>query len=165
MKKHILAVLFALIAFSPSLHAQTEIGIQLYTLRNQFKSDVPGTLALIEQWGIHEIEGGGTYGLPLDEFKKMLKDHKLTMISVGADYKQLKDNPQAAVDQAKAFGAKYVICTWIPHNGEFTLDNAKEAVEVFNNAGRCWQLTDFRSAITLMDMSFARGSRVPSSIT
>jgi sugar phosphate isomerase/epimerase len=136
MKKCILACLLALLVFSPAVRAQTEIGIQLYTLRNQFKNDVAGTLDLIQRWGIHEIEGGGTYGLPMEEFKKMLKDRKLTMVSVGADYKQLKENPQAAVDQAKAFGAKYVICTWIPHNGEFTMENAKEAVDVFNKAGK-----------------------------
>lgn len=136
MKKCILACLLALLVFSPAVRAQTEIGIQLYTLRNQFKNDVAGTLDLIQRWGIHEIEGGGTYGLPMEEFKKMLKDRKLTMVSVGADYKQLKENPQAAVDQAKAFGAKYVICTWIPHNGEFSMENAKEAVEVFNDAGK-----------------------------
>lgn len=136
MKKYILALLFAFLVFSPSLHAQTEIGIQLYTLRNQFKSDVPGTLALIDRWGIHEIEGGGTYGLPMDDFKKMLKDHNLKMVSVGADYKQLKENPQSAVDEAKAFGAKYVVCFWIPHDGAFTIDQAKEAAEVFNTAGK-----------------------------
>lgn len=136
MKKCILACLLALLVFSPAVRAQTEIGIQLYTLRNQFKNDVAGTLDLIQRWGIHEIEGGGTYGLPMEEFQKMLKDRKLTMVSLGADYKQLKENPQAAVDHAKAFGAKYVICTWIPHNGEFTMENAKEAVDVFNNAGK-----------------------------
>jgi sugar phosphate isomerase/epimerase len=136
MKKCILACLLALLVISPALRAQTEIGLQLYTLRNQFKNDVAGTLDLIQRWGIHEIEGGGTYGLPMDEYRKMLKDRKLTMVSVGADYKQLKENPQAAVDQAKAFGAKYVICTWIPHDGEFTMENAKEAVDVFNKAGK-----------------------------
>ena len=85
MKKCILACLLALLVFSPAVRAQTEIGIQLYTLRNQFKNDVAGTLDLIQRWGIHEIEGGGTYGLPMEEFQKMLKDRKLTMVSVGAE--------------------------------------------------------------------------------
>ena len=34
-----------------------EIGLQLYSLRNQFKTDVPGTLAKIKTWNIKEIEG------------------------------------------------------------------------------------------------------------
>jgi len=114
-----------------------EYGLQLYSLREQFKKDVPGTLQQISKWGIKEIEGGGTYGLPLDEYKKMLADNKLTMISVGADFQLLKTNPQAAVDEAKRFNAKYVVCFWIPHkDNDFDISNAKEAVEVFNNAGK-----------------------------
>ena len=114
-----------------------EYGLQLYSLREQFKKDVPGTLQQINKWGIREIEGGGTYGLPLDDYKKMLSDNKLTMVSVGADFQMLKTNPQAAVDEAKKFNAKYVVCFWIPHNdNNFDISNVKEAVEVFNNAGK-----------------------------
>lgn len=120
--------------------AAQEYGLQLYSLREQFKKDVPGTLQQINKWGIREIEGGGTYGLPLDEYKKMLADNKLTMISVGADFQLLKTNPQAAVDSAKRFNAKYVVCFWIPHkDNDFGISNMKEAVEVFNNAGKLLQ--------------------------
>lgn len=114
-----------------------EIGLQLYSLRNQFKTDVPGTLAKIKSWNIKLIEGGGSYGLPMEEYKKMLAKNNLQMISVGADFQQLADNPQAAIDQAKAFGAKYIVCFWIPHNGtEFTIEEIKKAVQVFNTAGK-----------------------------
>ncbi len=68
-----------------------EYGLQLYSLREQFKKDVPGTLQQINKWGIKEIEGGGTYGLPLDVYKKMLSDNKLTMVSVGADFSTVKN--------------------------------------------------------------------------
>jgi sugar phosphate isomerase/epimerase len=114
-----------------------EYGLQLYSLREQFKNDVPGTLQKVNKMGIREIEGGETYGLPFEEYKKLLAENKLTMISVGADFLQLKNNPQAAVDQAKRFNAKYVVCFWIPHNdNNFDISNAKEAVEVFNKAGK-----------------------------
>lgn len=137
MKKYLLLLGFTLIVFSHPLRAQTEIGLQLYSLRNEFKTEVPGTLETIENWGIREIEGGGSYNMPLEDFKKLLSDHKLKMVSVGADYNQLKENPQSAVDNAKAFGAKYVVVFWIPHNGnEFTIDNVKDAVTVFNTAGK-----------------------------
>lgn len=118
--------------------AQTEIGLQLYSLRNQFKTDVPGTLDLVEKWNIREIEGGGTYGLSMDEFKKLLKENKLKMVSVGADYNQLKGDLQSVIDNAKAFGAKYVVVFWIPHDDDdvFTIDHIKDAVSVFTNAGK-----------------------------
>lgn len=130
----IVALLFLCSAFQ--LHAQ-EIGLQLYSLRNQFKTDVPGTLAKIKSWGITEIEGGGTYGLPMDDYKKLLAQNGLKMVSVGADFQKLADNPQAVVDEANAFGAKYVMCAWVPHQGDdFTMDDIKKAVKVFNAAGK-----------------------------
>ena len=133
-KKSLLVLAFAM--GLQATHAQ-EIGLQLYSLRNQFKTDVPGTLAQIKSWGIHEIEGGGTYGLPMDEYKKLLAQNNLKMVSIGADFQKLADDPQAVLDEAKAFGAKYVMCAWIPHNGDnFTIDDMKKAQAVFTKAGK-----------------------------
>ena len=132
-----IAISFTLcFVLSYSLQAQ-EIGLELYSLRNQFKTDVPGTLAKIKSWGIHEIEGGGTYGLPMEEYKKLLQQNDLKMIAIAADFDALSKNPQPAIDEAKAFGAKYIVCFWIPHNGdEFTIDDMKKATDVFNAAGK-----------------------------
>lgn len=116
--------------------AQPQIGVQLYTFRNQIPKDVPGMLEKISQMGIRELEGGGTYGLPVDSFKMLLKMNNLVMVSIGSGFNELDSNAKAAVERAKTYGAKYVTCTWIPHNKEFTIDNAKKAVEVFNRAGK-----------------------------
>jgi len=116
--------------------AQTEIGVQMYTFRNQMPKDVAGMLKKISSMGIRELEGGGTYGLPLDSFKTLLKINNLKMVSVGSSFKELDSNTQVAIDKAKAFGASYIICTWIPHEKEFTIDHAKKAIEVFNKAGK-----------------------------
>lgn len=115
-----------------------EIGLQLYSLRNQFKEDVPGTLALIKEFGIHEVEGGGTYGYPMDEFKNMLADNELEVVSVGVNFHLMEvDSLQSTIDEAKAFGAKFVMCAWVPHPGDtFGLEQARHAVEVFNRAGK-----------------------------
>jgi sugar phosphate isomerase/epimerase len=123
--------------FAISLCQAQEIGLQLYSLREQFKKDVPATLKKIKGWEITEVEGGGTYNLPLDEYKKLLKENNLTMVSVGADYQVLKNDPQKAVEEAKRFDAKFVVCYWLPHDGNnFDITHTKEAVEVFNKAGK-----------------------------
>lgn len=138
MKKYLFLLIFLCVVMSRPVVAQTEIGLQLYSLRNEFKTDVPGTLDLVEKWKIREIEGGGTYGLPVEEFKELLKENKLKMVSVGADYNQLKGDLQPVIDNAKAFGAKYVVVFWIPHDDDdvFTIDHIKDAVNVFTNAGK-----------------------------
>ncbi len=125
---------FSLFAM-PSLNAQ-EVGIQLYSLRNQFKTDVEGTLKTIHDWGITKIEGGDTYGVPLDEFLGLLKKYELEAVSVGASFEELANDAEAVAAKAKAYGASYVMCSWIPHKGDdFTIEDTKKAVEVFNKAG------------------------------
>lgn len=114
-----------------------ELGLQLYSLRNQFKTDVPGTLDLIESRGITNIEGGDSYGVPLPAFKKMLKDRGLKMRSIQGGYSDLKDKVDKVIKDAKDYEVKYVMCAWIDHEGgKFDFEKPKEATEVFNKAGK-----------------------------
>ena len=131
-----LTLLIGLFVSSSFLIAQTEIGLQLYTFRNQIPKDVPGMFEKISKMGIRELEGGSTYGLSVDSFKTLLKKNNLKIVSVGAAFKDLDSNVQAVIAQAKTFNAGYVTCTWIPHEKDFTIDHAKKAVEVFNRAGK-----------------------------
>lgn len=114
------------------------IGLELYSLRNQFAKDVPGTMAKVKAMGIKNVEVAGTYGLSTPEFKKLLDANGLTAIGTSAEFDKLQEgNLKPIIDEAKTLGAKYVVCFWIPHNGDdFTLADAKKAVEVFNKAGK-----------------------------
>ena len=134
MKNCFLAILLCLTLFGS---AQPKIGIELYSFRNQFAKDVPGTLEKISKMGVTEVEAGGTYGLTEDEFRKLLAQYKLSVTSIGADFKELEADPAAVAAKAKRYGAKYVMCAWIPHTGDdFTLDDANKAITVFNTAGK-----------------------------
>lgn len=118
------------------LQAQ-EIGIQLYSLRDQFKLDVSSTLGLINEWGISKIEGGDTYGLPMKTFQELLVKHDLDVVSVGAGFEDLESDLDKVIENAKAFGATYVMCAWVPHDdNKWELEETKYAIEVFNKAGK-----------------------------
>jgi sugar phosphate isomerase/epimerase len=133
MKKVFLSCLLLIAAWN--LKAQP-IGIQLYSLREQFPKDVAGTLALIRSWGITELEGGGTYGLSQEEFNQLLAKHGMKVVSVGADFNDLDKDVDKVIKNAKDFHAPFVMCAWVPHNGDvFTLADADKAIEVFNRAG------------------------------
>lgn len=111
-------------------------GVQTYTFRKSFPFGVEGTLDTIKMMGFTEIEGGGGR-MPAEEFKKLCDARGLSIPSTGTGYEQLVKDPMAVVQQAKALGSKYVMCAWIPHkNGAFNLENAKQAVEDFNKAGK-----------------------------
>ncbi len=137
--KKILGIVIVLIVFQTGIQKMNaqEIGIQLYSLRNQFKKDVSGSLKTISDWGLTNLEGGRTYGLSFQEFDALLTQYGLDVVSVGASFEELRDSPNKVLENAKQFSAKYVMCAWIPHKGnEFNIENVKEAVAVFNKAGK-----------------------------
>ncbi len=127
-------LLFSLVSLAQK---SAPVGLQLYSFRNQFAKDVPGTMAKVKAMGFREAEIAGTYGLSLTDFRKLLDQNGIKAISTGASFEDLNSNVPKIVAEAKALGAKYVVCTWIPHNGDaFTIEDADRAVDVFNTAGK-----------------------------
>ncbi len=137
MKKQLhltLSLTFTILFFLPTY--SQEFGIQLYSLRDYFRTDIENSLKTISDWGITTVEGGGTYGMDETKFRNLLSKYNLETISIGADYEELKNNPKAVAEKAKRYGARFVMCAWIPHNGNrFTIDDIKASTAVFNRAG------------------------------
>ena len=140
MKKYVLSTLLVISAFAEILAQKapvSPVGLQLYSFRNQFAKDIPGTMAKVREMGFREVELAGTYGLSNADFKKLLDQNGLKAVSTGAGFEQLENDVPTIVRNAKDFGVKYVMCAWIPHKGDtFTIDDANRAVEVFNTAGK-----------------------------
>ncbi len=130
-------VLFLLLAISLTSKAQSAFGLQLYSFRNQFAKDIPGTLQQINATGIRFIEAGDTYGMAVDSFRSLLNKYQLQVVSIGVDYKELSGDLSAVIAKAKLYGAEYVVCFWIPHAGtELTKAEADGAIRDFTNAGK-----------------------------
>lgn len=135
MRNSIVCAVVLLVCLS-ELRAQ-EVGLQLYSLRNQFEQNVDKTFNIVENWGIRYVEGAGVYhDLDPDAYIKKLKSFNLKLVSMAADYNELKSAPERVVERAEALGVKYVVCFWIPHEGDFALQNVNEAAGVFNNVGK-----------------------------
>jgi sugar phosphate isomerase/epimerase len=116
---------------------QVPLGIASYTFRNHWKNGVEPTLDIIQKMGFTEFEGGAPQGVSPEEFKKMLNERGISIPSTGTGFEQLESNPQAVADLAKALGAKYVMCAWIPHKrGAFSKEDADRAIKVFNEGGK-----------------------------
>lgn len=115
---------------------QAPLGIAAYSFREHFPKDVVATLDVIQKMGFTEYEGGSA-GMDPAEFKKLANDRGINIPSTGTGFEQLEKDPQGVADRAKALGAKYVMCAWIPHKkGEFNKENADNAIKVFNEAGK-----------------------------
>ena len=113
------------------------VGLQLYSLRAQFMTDVPGTLDKVKGFGIKyvELDGNGTYKVAPEEFKAQLAARGLVPVSGHFDYARFRDDPDAVARDAKAMGMEYAGCPWVPHQGDFDEKTCREAVAVFNRAG------------------------------
>jgi sugar phosphate isomerase/epimerase len=111
------------------------VGLQLYSLRDQFAKDVPGTLDEVKSFGIKYAELAGTYNVKPEEFKAQLEQRGIKAISGHFGYEQYRDNAEAVASEATALGLQYAGCAWIPHNGAFDEKTCREAAAVFNHAG------------------------------
>lgn len=117
--------------------AAQEIGLALYSFRHQLEQDPAAAMANARAMGFRDVELSGTYGMQFPQLIKLLAENRLNVISYGADFQRLRDFPQSVADEARSYGARFVVCYWIPHSADsLTLADAEEAAFVFNNAGK-----------------------------
>ena len=128
--------------------AETEIGLQVYTLRDQIQKDLVGTLERVAKTGYHYVElfgyrEGVYFGRSIKEMRKILKRTGLKAVSchvpTGSNEPRLKgtvtnDFERAAAD-AKALGHEFVVCPWLSEEERKTIDNYKKLAVHFNRAG------------------------------
>jgi sugar phosphate isomerase/epimerase len=152
----ILAILFATLYSSNTDSAMSQpvgsdgktfkgaIGLQLYSLRDQFKTDIPGTLDKVRDMGIKYVELAGTYGMPPAKFKQELDSRGLKAISGHFSYEQCRDHIDEVIAQSRLFGLEYAGCAWIPHKDPFDEKTTREAAAVFNRAGEALSKAGFK---------------------
>src|SRR5438067_4188194 len=68
------------------------IGLQLYSLRDQFAKNVPATLDQVHSFGIEYVELAGTYNLTPEKFKKQLATKGLKPISGHFPFERYRDD-------------------------------------------------------------------------
>jgi sugar phosphate isomerase/epimerase len=111
------------------------VGLQLYSLRDVLSKTLGLGLQFARNFGFVEVELAGTYGVPNDQFRSMLQTRGLKPISALWDYGVFSDNPEKIVTEAKALGVQFAGTAWIPHQGDLTEAEVREAAKVFNRAG------------------------------
>lgn len=131
-----LLLFFTSISFILGSGAQ-EIGIQLYSVRNQITKETRATLEQVRSMGIRELESGELYGMDVHAYKKLLDEKGFKMVSMGAEFEALQKDLTPLIQKAKALGATYVVCFWIPHQGnDFGIGDVTSFAAVFNKAGK-----------------------------
>jgi sugar phosphate isomerase/epimerase len=114
----------------------SRIGLELYSLRDDFKKDEVGTLKFIKDLGITEVEIAGFLVKNHAAFKVELDKAGLKPYSILLDYNDFKDSLQKIINIAKTYNLKNVGTAWIPHKtNQFSREDADKAIKMFNKAG------------------------------
>jgi sugar phosphate isomerase/epimerase len=112
-----------------------KVGLQLYTVRDLMKADLPGTLRKVAQVGYKEVEFAGYFGRSPAQIKALLKQNGLTSPSshIGLDILE-KDSVRAFAD-AKAIGHSWVTMPYIPEERRKTMDDWNKIIDLLNQLG------------------------------
>lgn len=116
------------------------VGMCMYSLRDICqKESVDAAMKFAAEQGFKIVEASNFFGLTAAEYKALLDKHGLYAPSLPVNYGELKtkESLDKIIANAKTLGAKFIRVAWIPHTkNQFTLKEAREAVRVFNEAGK-----------------------------
>lgn len=130
------------------------LGIQLYTLRDDMPHDPKGVFKKLAKFGYKEIESyegpkGMFWDMKHQEFKKYMDDLGMTIVSSHVDFRNDLERKAA---EAGEIGMKYLVCPYI--GAQKSLDDYKKFAELFNHAGEICKKNGLRFAYHNHDYAY-----------
>jgi sugar phosphate isomerase/epimerase len=113
---------------------KNSLAVQLWSFRDDFSKDVPGTLRRVRALGFTYVELAGYYGLTAKQFRGHLDKAGLKAVSMHIEYETARDKIDQVIKDAKILGVRHVGVPWI--QSPFTRADCLAAIKVFNQAGR-----------------------------
>lgn len=120
-----------------------QLGIQLYTVRDDLAKDFEGTLKQLKDIGLRVVQSNLVMaGRPAPQLRKIYDSFGFTWDSIHASGPALRDTAQQTVDQAKAVGIKNITCSFplYPTDRNILIagapiDDWKRNADTFNKIG------------------------------
>ena len=130
------------------------VGLQLYTVRDLMKADLPGTLAKVAAIGYKEVEFAGYFGRTPAQIRELLRRDGLTSPSTHLPFDSLDTTWQKQLDDAKAVGHHWATIAYITEDKRRTLDDWKRHAATFNRAAAQAKSAGLRFAYHNHDFEF-----------
>jgi sugar phosphate isomerase/epimerase len=145
------------------------MGLQLYSVREDMKTDPLGTMKALAGMGYKYVEHASYvqrkfYGYEAKEFKKVLDDLGLKMPSghtvMGKPHwdeskKDFTDLWKYTVEDAAIIGQEYVISPWLDESLRQTADDLMRYMEVFNKSGELCKASGMKFGYHNHDFEFS----------
>jgi sugar phosphate isomerase/epimerase len=114
-----------------------KVGIQLYTLRDDARRDLEGTLVNIARTGYKEVEllsSMNNFGMPPAQLRGILDRNGLVAPSTHVEA-GIFENLDPQIEAAKILGHQYLIVASLPDAEKLGLDDYRRWADRFNEAG------------------------------
>lgn len=153
-KKHLIPIIFLvtfaipiIVSLSSCTKAHTKnIGLQLYSIRDSIKKDVPGAIAKIAKMGYKFVEPGYTngkfYGMEPADFRILCEANKLPILSShtgrppeSGNYEETMAWWDKCINDHVALGVKYIIQPSMSRTAYESLESLKLYCDYFNEVG------------------------------
>ena len=90
------------------------VGLQLYSVREQCKKDLPGVLAAVGKIGYKGVEFAGYYDRNAKDLRKMLDDNGLVACGTHTPLDTIQaDKLQATIEFNRTIGNSFLIVPWM----------------------------------------------------
>jgi sugar phosphate isomerase/epimerase len=90
------------------------VGLELYTLREECKTDLPGMIAAVSKIGYKGVEFAGYHGHSAKELRKMLDDNGIVACGTHTPYESvLPDQLSQTIEFNQTIGNKFLIVPWM----------------------------------------------------
>jgi sugar phosphate isomerase/epimerase len=111
------------------------IGLQLYSVRDLMKQDMPGTLAKVAAIGFKEVEFAGLFDRAPKEVRAMLDQNGLTAPGTHVDWVTVDKKLAATLETATVMGHQFIIVPYLSDADRKQPDVYKRLADVLNRAG------------------------------
>jgi sugar phosphate isomerase/epimerase len=111
------------------------IGLQLYSVRDLMKADVPGTLTKVAAIGFKEVEFAGLFGQAPKDVRAMLDKNGLTAPASHVDWATVENKLPETLETARVLGHEFIIVPYIGEAERKQPDIYKRAADLFNKVG------------------------------
>lgn len=122
------------------------LGLQMYSLQEEFDRDTPATLDRLKAQGFTDLETSVFTKLPAADLRSLLDARGMTCSSHHVRPETLEKNMDQVIADAKALGAVQVVCPILPHKKPLDRAQVLKTAANFNRYGAALKAAGLRFA-------------------
>ncbi|TDF42053.1 sugar phosphate isomerase/epimerase [Alteromonadaceae bacterium M269] len=131
-----------------------QLGVQLYTIREQLAVDYKVPLKTIASLGYKDLEFAGYFEHKPAEIKRYMDDLGLVSNSTHVRLPALQNDFDSILETAHTMGQTYIVLPWLEEKDRDSLDDYKKHAELLNKRGEQAKSAGFQMAYHNHDFEF-----------